>query len=568
MKKIYSIVLLGFGLFFFSCSDVLELDDLLDNPNSPTPETADLESLYNSVQLGFGGVLSGPQFFTMQLSRQRAMTAGSIYETAFSPNSFDGIWGNFYSGFLPDAKAVIDIATPTQQFAHTGTTKVMMAYALMTMVDLFGAVPFSDAGNGIDNLSPTNQDGPTLYAEADRLLDEAISELTSNTAASPATDVMYGGNMTRWITAANTLKLRAAVYTRNTAAFNAIISGGDFISSASDDFQFQYGNNRNNPNARHPLYNNSYEVDDGHYLSNWFMWAVALDKAAPDPRARAFFYRQAAAVPLDNLNIFDCIFSVLPDPASTPQHYLDCSETMPYCVGSIDDGYYGRDHGNGNGIPPDGTFRTHYGVYPVGGKFDNGSFADTKNSGTDGALGAGIHPILPSFFVDFYQAEMAAISGDEAGARTFLEAAVQGSIDKAVGFIQNDPESLSEVVAMDLTTGEEILGEAFIPTADQATAFIAEVLDRYDAASDKLDIIAHEFLIATWGNGLEGYNLIRRTARPNGMQPTIQDISGPYIRSALYPSVNVNLNQSATQKNFSDQVFWDTNAPDLGPCFN
>jgi len=77
-----------------------------------------------------------------------------------------------------------------------------------------------------------------------------------------------------------------------------------------------------------------------------------------------------------------------------------------------------------------------------------------------------------------------------------------------------------------------------------------------------------EFLIATYGNGLEGYNLIRRTARPVGIQPAILTSAGTFIRSALLPAVHVNLNQSATQKSVLDQVFWDTNPANLGPCFN
>ena len=440
----------------------------------------------------------------------------------------------------------------------------------MALVDLFGPVPNLDASErGIDNLSPPAKPGDVVYAEAEALLNEAIAELASNTAAAPAANIMFS-TAEEWITAANTLLLRSAVNRRDMGAFNAIISGGDFIDNSGEDWEFEYGPNRANPDSRHPFYVDSWEAADGDYQSNWLMWAMSEEKGLIDPRIRGYFYRQVATVPLDNLNRFDCIFSVLPEPEFTPQWYLDCDEDMPYCVGSLSQGYYGRDHGNGNGIPPDGDIRAVYGVYPGGGKFDNNTFSGTQNLGTDGALGAGIHPILPSFMIDFMRAEMAAVSGDTESARQFLLTGVQASIDKVLNFIvDRDPASVAEVVATDIN-GNQLFGRDFLPSLDDIDAYIAVVAERFDNSSDPMEVIAKEFLIATYGNGLEGFNIIRRTGRPSNLQPAIQGpgVAGTLIRSALYPAVNVNLNETASQKDQQQQVFWDTQSADLGPCFN
>lgn len=505
----------------------------------------------------------------MQLSRQIAFTAGNVYETAFSPNAFDGIWTTAYAGFLPDANAVIALAEPTQQFYHTGTARIMQGYVLATLVDLFGDVPFDQAQLGIEVLSPEAQDGATLYGIAADLVQAGIAELEMNAAAAPTFDFMYDGNIGGWIQAGNSLLLKLAVNTRDQATFNSIISGGNFISSATNDWQFEYGNSRANPDSRHPLYGAHYEDNDGPYLGNWLMWAMNDEKPVVDPRIRGYFFRQFPSIPLDNNNRFDCIFSIVPDAASTPEHYLNCDPNMAYCAASLTDGYYGRDHGNGNGIPPDGDIRTRYGVYPMGGKFDNNIFINTQNLGTDGALGAGIHPIMPSFFVNFYRAEMAAMSGDMATAREQLLAGVAASIDKVVNFIiDRDPNSLSEVVGTDIVTGEPTFGSQFLPSPSAVGAYLDVVAERFDSSSDPLDVIALEALIAQYGNGIESYNLIRRTARPTNLQPAILTSAGTFIRSALLPAVHVNLNQNATQKTVLDQVFWDTNPASLGPCFN
>jgi hypothetical protein len=89
------------------------------------------------------------------------------------------------------------------------------------------------------------------------------------------------------------------------------------------------------------------------------------------------------------------------------------------------------------------------------------------------------------------------------------------------------------------------------------------VIDAYDAAGStdqKLDILIKEYYIALWGNGVDAYNTYRRTGKPGNMQLTKEPNPGEFVRSHLYPSVHVNLNQNAVQKStVGTKVFWDTN---------
>ena len=59
---------------------------------------------------------------------------------------------------------------------------------------------------------------------------------------------------------------------------------------------------------------------------------------------------------------------------------------MVFC--SVENGYWGRDHGFGGGIPPDTFLRTGRGVYPVGGNYDDSRFASVGLE--QGGGGAGI----------------------------------------------------------------------------------------------------------------------------------------------------------------------------------
>ena len=249
-----------------------------------------------------------------------------------------------------------------------------------------------------------------------------------------------------------------------------------------------------------------------------------------------------------------------PDPDFLPAHYEAVSEDMPYCLGSYTQGYFGRDHANGSGIPPDGNLRTTYGLYPGGGSFDDGiSNSITQNGGTTGAQGAGIAPIWQASFTHFLLAEAALTMGTGGNARELLQAGIELSQDRVRAFesLVDGSEQIASAPPVD------VLVEDTYPADSLFTEYVDFVLAEYDGAgsdNERLGVVAREYLIALYGNGIEGYNLYRRTCLPANIQPAIDPNPGPFIRSALYPSVHVNLNQNIQQKNsFTDPVFWDTN---------
>ena len=322
MKFISRIFVVVLMLGFSSC-EMFELD-LQDNPNRVAPEKAEINFLYNNIQLTFRNFVISTHYFGASTTRLVAMTSGFTYNNAFSPTSFNGVWNLAYAQFLPDAEALQAIADERGLTVHGGSTKIMKAYVLMTLVDMFKDVPYSEALKGTDIISPKVDDGASVYAVAEQLLDQAISDLGTE-AAAPAEDNFYGGDPAKWITLAKTLKLKLYLTTRLVdgqaiGKFNEIINAGDYIDEAGEDFAFKYGTTRANPNSRHPFYNNSYENADGAYQSNYFMWALNEGNVPEmqDPRIRFYFYRQDGDLSNEDPNIWECIFSTEPDPASSP----------------------------------------------------------------------------------------------------------------------------------------------------------------------------------------------------------------------------------------------------------
>ncbi|MEY4778318.1 MAG: hypothetical protein RIS13_1066, partial [Bacteroidota bacterium] len=219
---------------------------------------------------------------------------------------------------------------------------------------------------------------------------------------------------------------------------------------------------------------------------------------------------------------------------------------MPFCqFGLGAQGFWGRNHGDNSGIPPDGPYRTTVGIYPFGGDFDVNQGAPVGLN--RGAQGAGIQPIWQSAFTYFVAAEAAVALGTAGNPRALLESGIRASIAKVLGF----PTTVNVAVVA-----------AAVPSAARITAYVNLVLARYDKATTvaaKMEVIQQEYYISLWGNGVDAFNNYRRTGRPGSMSFTVAQAGGNMIRSHYYPSVLVNLNKNITQKTIDKQVFWDNN---------
>lgn len=560
MKKILIVLITTFA--FTSCDRTL--DRLLVNPNSPTPESANADLYLNQAELGFAGFFNNASSYGMELTRMISMF-GPRYDNAYTPQGYDGLWTTAYTTVLKHCNALIPIADAQKKYVHEGMAKVMKAYTLITLVDMFGNVPYSEANTGVDNLNPKADQGAAVYAAAIAILDQAISDLGKTAASTPgAQDLFFSGSATKWITTAKTLKLRALMNTRLVDAsaktkIEAILNAGDLIdnnANHSEDFEFKYSKKGSNPNSRHPRYNaNHTSTGAGDYIGTYFMWSLAQEKgtgdANNDPRTRYYLYRQKTNYAAVNENTINCFGQAYPGHYATnlTNVYTGTTYNMPFCL--LISGFWGRDHGDDSGIPPDGFLRTTVGVYPFGGRFDNN---EGSNVAVDfGGLGAGIQPIWQSSFTEFLRAEYELmLNNNTANARIRLENGVRYSIKKVIEF----PAAISYPAAIPDTR---------VPDAARINGYVNKVLTAFDNAtttSAKLNIIMKEYYMALWGNGVDAYNLYRRTNKPENIQYVLEENPGPFINSHLYPSVFVNRNLNAAQKSsVAVQVFWDNNPP-------
>lgn len=543
MKRfIYGLTVATTLVFATSCDEKLE--ELLENPNAVNAQTASPDFLLNRIQLDYKDLWYGISDRGARLTRQ--INQGSaLYEAAYTPGATNGTWSNAYANILADIAFLEPLATTANLQRHLGIAKTIKAMVLFDLVDTYNDVPFLEAIDA-SNFNPKTDPGATIYAAGLALLDEAKGHLTVANSSGTPNDYFYNRNYTKWVRLVNTLKLRYFLNTKlvgasaSTAGINALVAENNFL-KAGDDFVFQFGTTAADPDSRHPKFAGQYTQGGGDYQSVYYMWHLTEKKGFDDPRARYYFYRQSLTN-TTNVDEQECV-SQLPPPQYLVGGFIYCNPGTR--------GYWGRDHLDPDGIPPDGLRRTAYGVYPSAGRFDNNSAAPVNNPQL-GGRGAGIHPIMLAAYVDFMLAEAALTLETTGSPKAYMTSGIQ--------------KHMNYVRSWSLTTSEGSVITSFNP-ADAFTRsvenYIAFVGAEYDAAAnndDRMDLIGREYWISLFGNGVESFNLYRRTGKPDNMQPALEVDPGPFVRSFLYPNNYMVTNTTAVQKpNLAQQVFWDTN---------
>lgn len=556
MKNIFKFImafLIAGSSLFYSCETV-ELE-VLENPNTLSPDQADPDLLLNSVQLAYLANMGSYNFNASVLTRIEQFFGRDYFNQLLNNDPLNATWSRTYSTANADTRGMIPNIQAIEQQNNAagdgslnyqeGVGKALLAHNLMLLVDFVGPIPFSQTNNPNEFPAPEVDPGAEVYAAALNLLSEAATLLNG----ASGTDLFYNtggaiGSSDQWIKFINTVRLKAAITTGDLGTFDSIIGTGNFIATTADDFEYRYITNDVNPDGRHPEYIQDYTPSGANnYQSNWLMDTM-LDR--DDPRLRYYFYRQTDCTPGASCN---------PDPMGEAVTQLTCSIIAPpvhyspdfddqFCA--LEDGYWGRPHGDDQGTPPDSFFRTANGVYPAGGLFDDDRFGNV-GLGLGGG-GAGIEPFILASYVDFWRAERAMTAGNAMAASGFLEDAISKSVTKVLSFGSLDPTA-------DAT---------FFVDSATADAFVASVVADFDAASgdDKMNILAEQNWIAQFGGGAETYNFYRRTGFPTTLTPNIEPNPGRFPRSFPYASGEVTANPNLSQKpDLNLQVFWDNNPP-------
>lgn len=203
-------------LAFTSCEDFLDVNA---NPNQLTEvPSGDLllkGTLLANTQLHKGHLLRSSMYYSggligLQLVQQ------TIYNYSFTPGDSDANWEHLYNGILVQNKKIREL-NPNLNLLQ-GIIDINEAMAIGTATTIWGDIPYSTAVPDNPSLlspKPTYDSQTAVYAAVQTLLDEGISKINSATTSVGSEDIFNGGDKTMWIEAANTLKARNFLLTKN-----------------------------------------------------------------------------------------------------------------------------------------------------------------------------------------------------------------------------------------------------------------------------------------------------------------------------------------------------------------
>lgn len=181
MKKIFKNILIAAATVgTMSCSELVK--DTNISPNSPTEAPASV--VFPSSQLALGMINEG------DVARIAGIWSGNFsgsalqYEPYHQYNvvagDFDSAWDILYRVSYGNAKLAMEDATNDGNRILAGYCKIVMAYSLGIAADLWGDVPAKDAGKLLEGtVTPSYESQVEVFAEVQRLLDEAIADIES-----------------------------------------------------------------------------------------------------------------------------------------------------------------------------------------------------------------------------------------------------------------------------------------------------------------------------------------------------------------------------------------------------
>jgi Starch-binding associating with outer membrane len=306
MKKVSIIIIIAI-IAFTSCKK--NFLDINDTPNNPlqVPPSVILPNTTIAIAFANANDLNrGTSAIMQHIAGVANQTAA--YDVYALDGAFDNQWnGEIYGGALNNLQILIDQYSTTSP-AYSGVAKLEMAYIFSLAADVWGDVPYSQAGKGLkfetprfDKVEDIYQGNTTLgITSLFDLVKDGIADLDKPSVLKPGgDDKVYNGDLSKWKRMGNTLLLKFAIQISNKnpalakSTIQSVITGNNYINSNTLDFEVPFGSAVGN---RNPIFdfNNNLRTGDQMLSSR----LLALSRSLNDTvRLAKFFYKPRIPAP-------------------------------------------------------------------------------------------------------------------------------------------------------------------------------------------------------------------------------------------------------------------------------
>ncbi len=248
------------------------LTDLNVDPNGPTNVSAQymlptvLVRVVNEVQWPFGTDWLDWAQHTAQI-QYPAETVAQI-----RPGTPDGAWNGFYASDLKNIQAIIQKGQDGGYANIQAVGMIWRAYTFSQMTDMWGDIPYTEAIQGADNITPKYDSQKDVYASIIKTLTDAQGMLGATDPGDDfgSGDIFFNNDWTKWKKFANSLRMRLAMRMSEVdpatakSEFVAAYQAGGFTSN-DDNTQLNWagGNNYGNPLWNNCICGNGGRDDNG-----------------------------------------------------------------------------------------------------------------------------------------------------------------------------------------------------------------------------------------------------------------------------------------------------------------
>lgn len=183
-----------------------------------------------------------------------------------------------------------------------GMAKIMKALHFQILVDTYGDIPYTSALQGTANILPTYDKAQDIYDDLFKQIDAGIALLNKGdgTLNPGPNDIMFKGDISKWLRFANTLKLRMLLRQSEKADRASFIqtqlatikaSGYGFL-GAGENASVNPGY-ANSQNQQSPLYGGFYAINGNPTQTNnqlkGNLYGISFYKQTNDPRLAAYY---------------------------------------------------------------------------------------------------------------------------------------------------------------------------------------------------------------------------------------------------------------------------------------
>jgi hypothetical protein len=263
MRKLFLFIIIPVLFSTSACKKYLDTNKSPNNPEKVPPSVLLPET---TIGIGFANT-NDLNRATSVIMQHLAGTASQAvdYDRYVLEGYFDNQWNfELYNGPINNLRRLIQENQETNPI-YAGIAKLEMAYAFSLLTDLWGDVPYSQAGFGLKYLAPRFDKQQDIYLgnAADSiqslfdLVKEGMADLDKPSILLPkGDDIVYGGQIKKWKQMGNSLLLKFAntISNRNAtlakSTIDAVITGDLYIKNDTSNFEVPFGGTGN----QNPLY--------------------------------------------------------------------------------------------------------------------------------------------------------------------------------------------------------------------------------------------------------------------------------------------------------------------------